>query len=86
MDSDALLDYAAQATERLIDSGGARALDTPSPSCPAWAMRDLVAHVATRPEIWLTFPALGLDADPDMDALQRLFVGEPPRADPELFD
>ena len=86
MDSDALLDYAERATERLIDLASAGDLDMPVPSCPAWAMRDLVAHVATRPEIWLTFAALGPGADPDMDALQRLFVGEPPRPDPELFD
>jgi len=75
-----------QPSDRSIDIADAGDLDTPVPSCPAWAMRDLVAHVATRPEIWLAFSALGPDADPDMEALQRLFLGGPSRPDPELFD
>jgi uncharacterized protein (TIGR03083 family) len=59
-------------------------LDTVVPSCPAWSLRDLVGHVATRPAMWLALLGLRPGDIPDFDALAKLNVGAPLPPDDEL--
>ena len=62
----------SEAFAAVVDTGD---LDTRVPSCPDWALRDLVAHLGRVQRFWAATVRKGVDVDPTRPAEETLPTG-----------
>jgi uncharacterized protein (TIGR03083 family) len=58
------LEWIAQESDAFVAAIAADALDRPVPACPAWTLRDLVAHLGRVQRFWAHTVRVGEDREP----------------------